>query len=79
MRFRNVFSERPLLSVAPRVVAVDDCSTGRHNSQNVGRLRGRDPVSISMLWILSRPERSGCGNGLPNPVTGAHAVKSSLS
>ena len=24
--------------------------------------------------ILSRPERSGCGNGLPNPVTGAHGL-----
>ena len=38
-----------------------------------------DQLSETTLLILSRPERSGCGNGLPNPVTGAHglAIKAS--
>gem|GEM_PF-2559115 len=34
----------------------------------------RGPVSLTTPWTLSRPERSGCGNGLPNPVTGAHGL-----
>ena len=33
-----------------------------------------DQLSETMPLILSRPERSGCGNGLPNPVTGAHGL-----
>jgi hypothetical protein len=33
-----------------------------------------DQLSETTSLILSRPERSGCGNGLPNPVTGAHGL-----
>jgi hypothetical protein len=42
------------------------------NSGEADMLSG--PVSKSTPWTLSRPERSGCGNGLPNPVTGAHGL-----
>ena len=31
-------------------------------------------LSETTPLTLSRPERSGCGNGLPNPVTGAHGI-----
>ena len=33
-----------------------------------------DQLSETTPLMLSRPERSGCGNGLPNPVTGAHGL-----
>ena len=33
-----------------------------------------DQPSISTPLMLSRSEQSGCGNGLPNPVTGAHGL-----
>ena len=33
-----------------------------------------DQLSETTPLILSRPERSGCGKGLPNPVTGAQGL-----
>ncbi len=42
------------------------------NSGEADMLSGQQSETTSL--ILSRPERSGCGNGLPNPVTGAHGL-----
>ena len=42
------------------------------NSGEADMLSGQ--LSETTPLTLSRPERSGCGNGLPNPVTGAHGL-----
>ena len=42
------------------------------NSGEADMLSGQ--ASETTPLTLSRPERSGCGNGLPNPVTGAHGL-----
>ncbi|MCA9172748.1 MAG: hypothetical protein KDB23_34045, partial [Planctomycetales bacterium] len=45
---------------------------GLWNSGEADMLRYQQSISTPLM--LSRPEQSGCGKGMPNPVTGAHGL-----